>query len=182
MVVAVAKALGAAPVILTDIRDDRLAIGTHMGADVVINASQVSAVDAVRRANGGRGVDYVFECSGAPNAVNDAVRMVSRGGRVCSVRFHISPPSWTSVTSSRTTSIYGIRGEGKSAVRRAASLTAQRKIDASPVHTHTFALDELPTGLRYARDRIDGAIKVVIKPQVVRGGTVDKPVHAFAES
>jgi L-iditol 2-dehydrogenase len=59
---------------------------------------------------------------------------------------------------------------------------AQRKIDASPVHTHTFALDELPTGLRYARDRIDGAIKVVITPQVVRGGTVDKPVRAFAES
>src|SRR5512134_997515 len=37
MVVAVAKALGAAPVILTDIRDDRLAIGMRMGADVVIN-------------------------------------------------------------------------------------------------------------------------------------------------
>ena len=88
MVVAVAKALGAAPVILTDIRDDRLAIGTHMGADVVINASQVPAVDAVRRANGGRGVDYVFECSGAPNAVNDAVRMVSRGGRVSGAFSH----------------------------------------------------------------------------------------------
>jgi L-iditol 2-dehydrogenase len=49
------------------------------------------------------------------------------------------------------------------------------------VHTHTFALDELPTGLRYARDRIDGAIKVVIRPQVVRGGTIGEPVHAFAE-
>ena len=45
-------------------------------------------------------------------------------------------------------------------MRRAASLMAQRRIDASHVHTHTFALDELPTGLRYARDRIDGAIKV----------------------
>jgi L-iditol 2-dehydrogenase len=58
---------------------------------------------------------------------------------------------------------------------------AQRKIDASPVHTHTFALDELPTGLRYARDRVDGAIKVVIQPQIIRGTVVDTPVHAFAE-
>ena len=65
---------------------------------------------------------------------------------------------------------------------RAASLMAQRKIDASPVHTHTFALDEPPTWPRYARDRIDGAIKVVIKPQVARGADADKPVHAFAES
>jgi L-iditol 2-dehydrogenase len=183
MVVAVAKALGAAPVILTDIRDDRLAIGTRMGADVVINASQVAAVDAVRAANGRRGVDYVFECSGAPNAVNDAVRMVSRGGRVCLGAFSRQPALVDiGYIVANNIYLYGIRGEGKRAVHRAASLMAQRKIDASPVHTHTFALDELPTGLRYARDRIDGAIKVVIKPQVVRGGTVDKPVHAFAES
>jgi L-iditol 2-dehydrogenase len=183
MVVAVAKALGAAPVILTDIRDDRLAIGTRMGADVVINASQVSAVDAVRGANGGHGVEYVFECSGASNAVNDAVRMVSRGGRVCLGAFSHKPVVVDiGYIVANNIYLYGIRGEGQSAVRRAASLMAQRKIDASPVHTHTFALDELPTGLRYARDRIDGAIKVVIKPQVVRGGMVDTPVHAFAES
>ena len=183
MVVAVAKALGAAPVILTDIRDDRLAIGTRMGADVVINASQVSAVDAVRGANGGRGVEYVFECSGASNAVNDAVRMVSRGGRVCLGAFSHQPVVVDiGYIVANNIYLYGIRGEGQSAVRRAASLMAQRKIDASPVHTHTFALDELPTGLRYARDRIDGAIEVVIKPQVVRGGMVDTPVHAFAES
>jgi len=31
------------------------------------------------------------------------------------------------------------------------------------VHTHTFALQDLPTALRYARERIDDAIKVVVK-------------------
>jgi L-iditol 2-dehydrogenase len=182
MVVAVAKALGAAPVILTDIRDDRLSIGTRMGADTVINASRETAVDAVRRANGGRGVDYVFECSGAPNAVNDAIRMVNRGGRVCLGAFaHQSVLVDIEYVVANNIYLYGIRGEGKSAVRRAASLMAQGKIDASPVHTHTFALDELPTGLRHARDRIDGAIKVVIKPQIMRGSTVDNSVPAFAE-
>jgi L-iditol 2-dehydrogenase len=182
MVVAVAKALGAAPVMLTDIRDDRLAIGARMGADVVINASREAAIDAVRRANGGRGVEYVFECSGAPNAVNEAIRMVSRGGRVCLGAFAHQPVTVDiEYVVANNIYLYGIRGEGKSAVRRAASLMAQRRIDPSPVHTHTFALDELPTGLRYARDRIDGAIKVVIKPQVVRGGTIGEPVHAFAE-
>ena len=67
--IAVGKALGASPVILTDIVDERLDIGTRLGADHVINAARESAVDAVRRANGGRGVNYVMECSGAPNAV-----------------------------------------------------------------------------------------------------------------
>lgn len=182
MVVAVAKALGAAPVMLTDIREDRLTIGTRMGADVVINASREAAVDAVRRANGGRGVEYVFECSGAPNAVDEAIRMVNRGGRVCLGAFAHHPVTVDiGYVVANNIYLYGIRGEGKSAVRRAASLMAQGRIDASPVHTHTFALDELPTGLRYARDRIDGAIKVVITPQVVRGGVIGEPVHAFAE-
>lgn len=171
LAVAVAKALGASPVILTDIRDDRLAIGTRLGADHVVNASREPVLDAVRRLNGGRGVHYVFECSGAPKAVDEAVKMVSRGGRVCLGAF-AHQPALVDVEHIVTNNIYlfGIRGEGQSAVRRAASLLAQRKFDPSPVHTHTFALDELPTALRYARERIDGAIKVVVKPHVINGG------------
>jgi len=39
----------------------------------------------------------------------------------------------------------------------------QRRFDARLIHTHTFPLDELPTALKYARERIDDAIKVVVK-------------------
>jgi threonine dehydrogenase-like Zn-dependent dehydrogenase len=182
LAVTVAKALGASPVILTDIRDDRLAIGKRLGADHVINVSQESASDAVRRANGGRGVHYVFECSGAPHAVNDAVKMVSRGGRVCLGAF-AHRPALVDVEYIVTNNIYlfGIRGEGQSAVKRAASLIAQGTIDPSPVHTHTFALDELPNALRYARDKVEGAIKVVIKPQILSGQAASTTTHAVAQ-
>src|SRR5258705_7676450 len=47
--VAVAKALGASPVILTDIVDSRLAVGRRVGADVVLHAAAEPGVDAVRR-------------------------------------------------------------------------------------------------------------------------------------
>jgi threonine dehydrogenase-like Zn-dependent dehydrogenase len=40
---------------------------------------------------------------------------------------------------------------------------AQKRFDATKVHTHTFALEDLPTALRYARERIEDAIKVVVK-------------------
>src|SRR6201981_3211151 len=91
--VAVAKALGAQPVILTGTRDNRLAIGRELGADHVINVRNENAVEAVKRLNGGKGVDYVVECSGAPNAVNEAVYMVNRGGKVCLAAFpHAEPP------------------------------------------------------------------------------------------
>src|ERR1700723_3677223 len=68
--VAVAKALGAYPVILTGTRDNRLKIGKELGADYVVNVRNEDAVEAVHRLNGGKGVDYVLEGSGAPNAVN----------------------------------------------------------------------------------------------------------------
>src|SRR6478672_13103498 len=47
--VTVGKALGASPVILTDIVDSRLAVGTQVGADVTINAAREPVVEAVRR-------------------------------------------------------------------------------------------------------------------------------------
>jgi L-iditol 2-dehydrogenase len=161
--VAVAKALGAYPVILTDIVDERLAVGTTLGADHVINASTQSGRDAIFEINGGRGVDFVLECSGAPSGVDEAIKLVNRGGRVCLAAF-AHEPQLVDVCEIVTNNIYlfGIRGEGKSAVRRAASLMAQKKLDASPIHTHTFPLEELETGLRYAREKLDGAIKIVI--------------------
>src|ERR1700682_1729720 len=90
--VAVAKAMGANPVILTGTRDNRLKIGLELGADHVVNVRKENAVEAVKRLNGGKGVDYVVECSAAPDAVNDAVHMVNRGGKVCLAAF--TPETW----------------------------------------------------------------------------------------
>src|SRR5258708_27701815 len=77
--VAVAKALGAHPVILTGTRDNRLKIGLELGADHVVNARNENPVEAVRKLNGGKGGDYGVEGSGAPNALNEAIRLVNRG-------------------------------------------------------------------------------------------------------
>jgi L-iditol 2-dehydrogenase len=59
--------------------------------------------------------------------------------------------------------LFGIRGEGRSATHRAAALMAQKRFDARLIHTHSFPLDEVPTAIRYARERIEDAIKVVVQ-------------------
>src|SRR3954468_12537668 len=166
--VAVAKALGAHPVILTGTRDNRLKIGLELGADHVVNARQENAVEAVRKLNGGKGVDYVVECSGAPNAVNEAIRMVNRGGKVCLAAFpHEETPVDVAHIVRNNIYLYGIRGEGKSATHRAEAFMSQKRFDATKIHTHTFALDDLPTAIRYAKDRVEDAIKVVVKARGV---------------
>ena len=158
------KALGAHPVILTGTRDNRLKIGLELGADHVVNARQENAVEAVRKLNGGKGVDYVVECSGAPNAVNEAIRMVNRGGKVCLAAFpHEETPVDVAHIVRNNIYVFGIRGEGKSATHRAEAFMSQKRFDATKVHTHTFPLEDLPTAIKYARERIDDAIKVVVK-------------------
>jgi L-iditol 2-dehydrogenase len=162
--VAVARALGADPVILTGTRDNRLDIGRRLGATHTVNVRNDDAVEAVRRVTGGRGVDYVLECSGAPDAVNEAARMVNRGGRICLAAFPHEPvPVDVAHIVRNNIYLYGIRGEGRSATHRAAAFMSQKRFDATLVHTHSFALEDLPTGLRYARDRIEDAIKVVVR-------------------
>jgi L-iditol 2-dehydrogenase len=166
MAVGVAKALGAAPVILVGTRRDRsrLDIGRRFGADEIVTVEENDPVEAVRRITRGRGVDYAMECSGAPKAVNQAAYMVSRGGRICLAAF-AHEPVLVDVAHLVSNNIYvfGIRGEGRSATRRAAALMAEQRFPAKLVHTHTFSLEEVPTAIRYAAERVEDAIKVVVK-------------------
>jgi threonine dehydrogenase-like Zn-dependent dehydrogenase len=121
-------------------------------------------IEAVQKITGGKGVHYVLECSGAPNALNEAAKMVNRGGRICLAAFPLEPVLVDVAHLVRNNIyVFGIRGEGQSATHRAAALMSQRKFDATIIHTHTFSLDELPTAIKYARERIEDAIKVVVK-------------------
>ncbi len=164
MSVAVGKALGAEPVILTGTRDSRLNMGIKLGADHVVNIRKEDSVEAVKRITGGKGVHYVMECSGAPNALNEAMDMVNRGGRICLAAFPGEPtPVDLAKLVRNNIYVYGIRGEGKRATHRAAALMAQKRFDAKLIHTHTFTLEELPTAFKYFRERIEDAIKVVVK-------------------
>ena len=161
--VAVAKALGAGPVILTGTRDARLETGRRLGADHVVNVTREPAVETVRRLNGGKGVDYVIECSGAPDAINEAARMCNRGAKICLAAFPHDPALIDVAHIVRNNIyLYGIRGEGRSATHRAEAFMREKRFDATLIHTHTFAFENLIEALRYARDRVEGAIKVVV--------------------
>ncbi|MBR0823479.1 zinc-binding dehydrogenase [Bradyrhizobium liaoningense] len=163
LAVAVAKALGASPVILSGTRDARLAIGTKLGADRVVNVRNEDLVAVVKEMTD-RGADYVVECAGTDTAINEAAKMVNRGGKICLAAFPHEPVlADIGALVKNNIYVYGIRGEGKSATHRAMALMAAKRFDATLIHTHTFPLADLPMALHYARNRIDDAIKVVVK-------------------
>lgn len=164
MGVAVAKALGADPVILTGTRDNRLEMGKKLGADYVINIRNENPVEKVMEITKGKGVHYVVECSGASNALNEAALMTNRGGKICLAAFPHEPvPVDLAYLVRNNIYVYGIRGEGKSATHRAMSFMQQKRFDATIIHTHTFPFEELETAIKYAKERIEDAIKVVVK-------------------
>ena len=161
--VAVAKALGAKPVILTGTRDNRLEIGTRLGADHVINVRNEDAVAKIKEYTDDIGADFVLECSGASNALNEAGQMVNRGGKICLAAFpHEDVPVDVKHLVANNIYVFGIRGEGKSGTHRAAALMEQKRFDATLIHTHTFDMSDLPEAIRYAKDRVEDAIKVVV--------------------
>ena len=164
--VAVGKALGAGPVILIGTRDSRLEIGRKLGADFTLNIkNEKDIVQAVKKIVGEKGTDYVVECAGTEQALNDAIMMTNRGGKICLAAFpHKAVEINISHMVINNIYMFGIRGEGKSATHRAMELMKEKRFDAKLVHTHTFKLIELPKALKYARERIDDAIKIVIKP------------------
>jgi len=164
MFIALAKALGAAPVIISEPRPDRREMAKHLGADFLIDPLAEDPVEKVRDLTKGKGVDFSVEASGVPIVVNQILHMTNRGGKVCLAAFAngLTPTDLAYVVSNNIY-MFGIRGEGNSAVRRAASLLEQKRFDPSPLHTHTFPLEEADKAVSYAENQTDGAIKVVIK-------------------
>jgi L-iditol 2-dehydrogenase len=77
----VARAAGATQVITVG-RGKRLVTARELGSTGVVDYSAADPVAAVRAAVGGRGVDYVFDCSGNPAVPAQAMRAVRRGGTV----------------------------------------------------------------------------------------------------
>ena len=76
-----AKAAGAAPVIVIDVRESRLDKALEMGADAVFNANEVDVISEVARLTEA-GPDAVLICVREGKVLDQAADMVRRGGIV----------------------------------------------------------------------------------------------------
>ena len=74
--------LKAARVIVTDVRDDRLARAERLGAETVVDVSSLkNPADEIRgMCNSGRGADVAIEAVGLPETWESTIRMVRKGG------------------------------------------------------------------------------------------------------
>ncbi len=163
-----AKHLGAARIIATDISDYRLSAAKKAGADSVINANEDVPAE-VKRANNGRPADRVIICAGALAAAEQALRCVDKGGVII---FFAVPlpgekvgidftPFWRNDITVKTS--YGAAPrDNKEAIR----LLASGAIKADSIITHRLPLGRIAEGFALAASGKD-CLKVVILPNEV---------------
>ncbi len=145
MAIAVAKACGAGTVFAVDVNPYRLELAKRMGADVVINSSDVSMAETLREATGGEGVEVILEMSGNPVAIRDGFEAAANAGRVALLGI---PTKEVSLDLARYIIFKGLRIEGITGRRmydtwyQLKGLLELGRIDLNPMITHRFKLEQ----------------------------------------
>lgn len=93
MVLQACLSLGATDITVVDVMQKRLDLALKLGAKRVINGKEQNTVEVLRSEElyGDHGVELVFECVGAVFTAQQAVEIVSRGGKIMMVGTQSNP-------------------------------------------------------------------------------------------
>ena len=162
-----ARALGAGPIIATDIDEHRLTESRDgFGADAALPADG-DVVAELKKANDGRLAERVLICTAARPAVEQALQMVDDGG---SVLFFapLMPGETFPVPANdlwkRGISLVHSYAGPPAEMREAIELLAARRVDVEGMITDRLPLAETQRGFALMEQAAE-SLKVIIEPQ-----------------
>lgn len=162
-----ARLMGAALVIGVDSDPVRLAASQRMGADVVLDHTQVDVVEEVRRLTGG-GADVSIEALGLQQTFESALRSLRPGGTLSSLGVYSGklemPYDAFAAGLGDHRIVTTLCPGGKERMGRLISLVRSGRFDPLPLITHRFRLDDIVEAYALFSERRDGVLKVAITP------------------
>jgi threonine dehydrogenase-like Zn-dependent dehydrogenase len=162
-----AKLMGASLIIGIDSDGTRLDMSRRLGADVTLNHLEVDVVAEVKRLTGG-GADVAIEALGLQETFENALRCLRPGGTLSSLGVYSGKLQVPYDAFAAGIGDYRITTTlcpgGKERMRRLMEVVKGGRVDFTPLLTHTFSLDEIKEGYRVFGERIDGALKIAIRP------------------
>jgi L-iditol 2-dehydrogenase len=164
-VVAALHAIGVQRILVAGLPADkaRLAIAEQLGAKRAFDASVEPYRDVVQAETGGRGVDVVFDCSGHPAALTEAIAVAKRGGKIVLVGIYGKLANLPANAVVRgELSILGTYGTTPRAFDLALQMVSDGRADLRPMITHVLPLDQADKAFQYAQSK-EGC-KIVLKP------------------
>ena len=163
-----AKLKGAGFIIAVESDPVRAAMAKRMGADIVVDHTEVDAVEEIRRLTKGRGVDVAIEALGTQATFENALRVLRAGGTLSSLGVYsgkLSVPLEPFAAGLGDHKIITtLCPGGKERMRRLMELVRHGRLDLRPLLTHTFPLDRITEAYKLFGERREGVIKVAIRP------------------
>ena len=162
--VGIAKAAGAALVIATDTEAYRLELARALGADLALDPADPASEERIADATGGDGVEVVLEMSGAPPALDQALRLVTRGGSISLLGIFSEPPTvdLSELVIMKGLRLHGIFGRRMYETWDQTQSLLRGGLNVSPIITHRLPLDRWPEAFDLIASRHAG--KVVLLP------------------
>ena len=162
-----ARAQGAGRIAAVDLVDYRLEAAKRFGADLAIHAEE-DLRDCLHKVNDKRLADVVITCTGAPQAIMQALQSVERGGTIL-----IYAPTGPGVTIPISVNELFFRNDITLTTSYAGSpadheiareLIRSRRIDVKDMVTHRLGLSETEYGFQLVAEA-QNSLKVIIEPQ-----------------
>jgi len=149
------KLILAARIVMVGLQADRqqLAMAEDMGATVV-RSDREDAEAVLRELSDGLGADATFETAGHPRAVEQAIRIARKGGRIglIGLPHDVAHIDTASVALSEQ-EVIGIRAYDVATWRRVPTLLERAADDLSRIVTHSLPLDQFAQAAELTRSR-----------------------------
>ena len=162
-----AKLMGATLIIGVEGDENRLGMARRMGADVTLDYREVNVVAEVKRLTGG-GADVAIEALGTQQTFESALRSLRPGGTLSSLGVYSGklqmPYEAFAAGLGDHRIVTTLCPGGKERMRRLMEVIRAGRVDLTPLLTHTVSLDEIAQGYRIFGERLDGVLKVAVKP------------------
>ena len=162
-----ARLMGSSLVIGIDGDENRLRMARELGADVVLDYREVDTVAEVKRLTGG-GADVAIEALGTQETFENCLRALRPGGVLSSLGVYSGKLQMPYDAFAAGIGDYRIVTTlcpgGKERMRRLMEMVRYKRVDLTPLLTHTFALDQIAEAYKLFGERRDGVMKVAIKP------------------
>jgi len=162
-----AKLRGASLIIGVDGDESRLAMSKRMGADVTLDYRDVDVVAEVRRLTDG-GADVAIEALGTQQTFESALRSLRPAGTLSSLgvysgKLQIPYEAFAAGIGDHRI-VTSLCPGGKERMRRLMEIVRSGRVDLTPLLTHTFPLERISEAYDLFGERLDGVLKVAIKP------------------
>jgi threonine dehydrogenase-like Zn-dependent dehydrogenase len=168
MATAGAKLRGAGLIIGVESVPKRQDLAHQYGADVIVDFSKEDPVERILALTDGIGVDTAIEALGADATFQNCIKVTKAGGTISNVGYHgegdfvhLPRVEW-GVGMAEKTITTGLCPGGRLRMERLLRLLEMKRVDPTPMTTHTFAFADMERAFEVMDKKLDGVLKPLI--------------------